>query len=146
MRRSLTLALLLSACSTAPSPDPQPPEPAAAATVSIGLTRETAIEVCKPQGEQEYLSRLRCPDGSTPESLRLGSYGSRTEIRSVPDAEMAEKQTLRGVPVPPDGKDFHILDKYAVRCGDTVIEVFMDMSHCNQAPPAEAPAGLTILK
>ena len=143
MRCVASFVLLFAACSTAPTA-PTPPQPAAPAAASIGSTRETAVEVCKPPGEREYLERLRCPDGSTPESQRLGSYGSRTEIKSVPDAEMAEKQALRGVPVPPGGKDFHVLDKYALRCGDTFTEIFVDMYHCNQPPPSEAPAGFTL--
>jgi hypothetical protein len=142
MRQYVPLVLLLSACSTAPAPSSVP---AQASATSPGSTRETAIEVCKPTGERDYLRRLRCADGSAPEFSRNGSYGTRTPMKSAEDEKMAQDQALGGTPVPPGGPDFHVLDVYEIRCGDTAVEVFIDMYHCDQPPPAQAPAGFTIV-
>lgn len=57
-----------------------------------------------PPGEQEYLRRLRCPDGEAPVFRRVGSYGM--------------------------GPDGHIMDGYRVQCaGAKPSMVFMDMYH-----------------
>lgn len=57
-----------------------------------------------PAGEREYLSRLRCPDGTPPTFERLGSVG-----------------------LSPYGA---IMDVYSVQCGTAApVEVYIDMYH-----------------
>lgn len=68
-------------------------------------TRQNPILAAGPFGQHEYLARVRCPDGGTSESERLGSG--------------------------PPADDGHILDTYVVHCppdGPTLM-VVMDMYH-----------------
>ena len=44
-----------------------------------------------------------------------------------------------------DGKDYHIVDLYRVRCGAESHAVYMDMYHCKAAAPSVAPAGFSIV-
>ena len=62
------------------------------------------VRVLMPEGEREYLHRLRCPNGSPPEFERNGSGD-----------------------IGPYGR---ILDFYSVKCGTVTTTVMMDMYHC----------------
>lgn len=75
-----------------------------------------------PGGEKAYLNRLRCSDGTRPRYYRVGSVSSD--------------------PPNPYG---NILDLYRVRCGKTVVEVYMDMYHEGYVE-AEPVPGFTIIK
>jgi hypothetical protein len=67
-------------------------------------TKTNPIRCEDPKGERQYLSRLRCTDGSRPAFSRIGSFG-----------------------VGPYG---NILDGYRVKCeGGDEVTVFMDMYH-----------------
>lgn len=118
-----------------PAPPPEPEGP--------GLSKATAVEVCEPQGEREYLSRLRCADGNPPAFERLGSVGSRNPTETPEAEELATEQVIRGRPVGPDEIDYHVIDLYEVVCAEGRYSVFLDMYHCDQPPPTVAPPGLT---
>ena len=110
-----------------------------------GLTKQTAVEVCEPRGEREYLQRLRCGDGgAVPTFNRIGSVGSRNDIRTNEDERTAERQTLNDERVGPGEKDFHVVDGYEVACGNRTIEIFLDMYHCDRLAPDVAPPGFQI--
>lgn len=139
-----SLLLLLSAIistsgcvSNAPThetPDPQ-----------YGMTIETAIEVCKPVGQRQYLSRLICPDGQSPYFYRTGNVGMRTPWpENLTPAQEREYAAKCGQPIQPGDPDHHIIDRYHVQCGEHVVMIYMDMYHCNQPAPNVAPAGFTI--
>jgi len=142
------IAATLAAC-TSSVPPPQAPEappaqPAAAAPSAYGVSIATAVEVCKPPGERKYLDRLRCPDGTAPTYSRRGSGGSRTAIQGDAAEKASMDQMFREGPLAPGEPDYHIIDYYEVRCGDRLTEVVMDMYHCYQKEPTQAPPGFTI--
>jgi hypothetical protein len=103
-----------------------------------------------PQGEREYLSRLRCPSGSAPEFKRLGSYGTRTDrSETMTSAEYNKRIAgsmagLQGTPLRPGDDDYHIVDGYDVSCGETRYKLYMDMYHCPSKPPSRLPPGFTV--
>jgi len=101
---------------------PPKPLPPGKANVDRGapLGHETNPVRCwMPGGEQEYLSRLRCADGSAPSFFRTGSYGS--------------------------GPYGTIIDGYKVQCGKAEpVMVFMDMYH-GEHVETEAVPGFTIV-
>ena len=71
-----------------------------------------------PQGELDYLRRLRCPDGSAPASDRKGNIGA--------------------------GVYGNIIDLYTVTCpGSAAVEVHMDMYH--DGPEKRPIPGFTIV-
>lgn len=112
-----------------------------------GETKQTAIEVCKPSGQREYLSRLMCSGGETPTFGRLGSFGMRDELSDhaselTPVDEM--KRSMSFAPHPPGNRHFHAVDRYELTCGSQKHLVFMDMYHCGVPAPEVAPAGLTL--
>lgn len=121
------------------------PAPAAATSAAFGTTREAAVEVCQPEGERKYLQRLRCPGGSAPASTRRGSGGSRTAPKSDADQQKMLEQMFREGPLAAGEPDFHVIDLYEVQCGDSVTQVIMDMYHCHQSEPAQAPPGFEIV-
>lgn len=55
------------------------------------------------------------------------------------------EQMFREGPLAAGEPDFHVIDLYEVRCGDAVTEVIMDMYHCHQNEPAQAPPGFEIV-
>jgi len=134
---SLLLAL---ACSSAAPPTASSP---AATDASYGLSSATAIEVCKPAGERKYVQRLRCADGSAPEFSRSGSGGTRTAAKTEEEQKKALDQMF-GTMKPGD-PDYHVIDYYEVRCGDKKTTLILDMYHCEQPEPTQAPAGFTIV-
>lgn len=111
--------LLLSGCATggaavrqAPDSDwlaesmrPHRTTPAVAPSGALG-TETNPVRVLMPEGEHEYLHRLRCPGGDPPGFERQGSVG-----------------------IGPYGR---IMDRYSIRCAgdDKQSTVFMDMYHC----------------
>ena len=42
--------------------------------------------------------------------------------------------------------DYHIIDGYSVECGKDKVTLYLDMYHCDVAPPSSAPNGFTIIK
>ncbi len=116
-------------------------------TPGLGDSQTTAIEVCKPPGERSYLDHLQCPDSSTPTYRRLGSFGSRNEPpKNLPEEQKAAllDRITSGAPLKPGETDYHIVDKFEVSCGDSKRFVYMDMYHCQQPPPSEAPIGFKL--
>lgn len=83
-------------------------------------TKRNPVRSHMPQGQREYLSRLRCPiDGKTPKFERMGSFGS--------------------------GPYETIIDGYEVKClGESPVEVFMDMYFPNHYE-TEAVPGFAII-
>jgi hypothetical protein len=110
-----------------------------------GSTKESAIEVCKPAGEREYLARLSCANGEAPTYERIGSLGARIE-RQARDGESEQtfEERLNSAPLKAGQIDRHIVDGYALQCGTTKHLLHFDMYHCNQAQSGEAPAGFTL--
>ena len=115
--------------------------------VTLGLTRDNAIEVCEPRGEREYLARLICPSGQHPEFERRGSVGPRTPLPSNL-SEVEEKKLLIAVmstdAYVPGSPDYHWIDAYEVRCEAVKTTIYMDMYHCAANTPSSAPSGFTI--
>lgn len=143
LRRSMIrLALLAAAlCSLwiAPANAQQPAAP--------GETKQTAIEVCKPGGQRDYLSRLVCPGGATPAFSRLGSFGMRDELPDGASEETllaAIDKSMSFAPHPPGSPHFHAVDRYQLTCGAQKHLVYLDMYHCGAPAPDVAPAGLTL--
>lgn len=119
-----------------------------AAADSYGLSKEQAVEVCKPRGEHEYLARLVCPDSEHATFERSGNFGERTPL---PD-DLSDDATNRLIEdmmgykaLQPGEADYHIVDGYEVACGETKIRVYLDMYHCDAPRPTRAPAGFSII-
>ncbi|WP_133155148.1 hypothetical protein [Kinneretia aquatilis] len=114
---------------------------------SLGDSKANAIEVCRAAGQRAYLARLLCADGSRPEISRVGSVGSRTEPRA-PLSEEQERELLdamlRGLPLKAGQPDFHIVDLYQATCGQVQRQLYLDMYHCDNPAPAQAPAGFSL--
>lgn len=115
-----------------------------------GYTKATSIEVCKPRGQREYLSRLICSDGQHPTFYRVGNFGMRTPL-TIPEnlTPQERKQFIAslpdcGAPIKPGETDYHIVDGYKVTCSDKTVMIYMDMYHCNQPVPTHAPQGFSI--
>jgi hypothetical protein len=145
---AVSFTVLIAACqttSTATAPVTPATRASTAAAGPLGASKATSVEVCEPSGERAYLQRLRCPDGTAPRFGRAGSLGMRTEPRTAEEEKAAEAQTLGGRTVAAGEADYHVVDMYEVRCGDAVHEVFLDMYHCDQRAPEEAPEGFTIV-
>lgn len=69
-------------------------------------SKANPVRADEPQGQREYLSRLRCQDGSRPNYKRAGNVGP--------------------------GVYGYIVDAYVVNCGDAApgnTEIYMDMYH-----------------
>jgi hypothetical protein len=145
VRTSLLVIGLSSVLACATTPDQLPASTAGAGETAYGTSAATAVEVCEPTGERMYLRRLRCPDGAAPAFDRSGSAGSRTTPSSEKDQETALEQMFRDGPLKPGESDYHVIDIYEVRCGSRTTEIIMDMYHCSQSEPSEAPPGFTIV-
>lgn len=85
-------------------------------------TRENPVRVFMPEGERDYLSRLRCSNSRAPAFERIGSYG------------------------PKPGVYGHIVDAYQVICRSgepPATAIFMDMYFADYVETA-APPGFTL--
>ena len=127
--------------------EPSPPKPSPVhKRAGPGLSKETAIDVCTPRGEYEYLDRLRCADGQPALYERQGSVGFRTEPKTPEDEKAVGDQMGNANPVPAGQKDFHMLDGYDVRCTVQKITIYMDMYHCPEPATFPVPTGFTLAK
>lgn len=100
-----------------------------------------------PAGQRAYLSRLICAGGLAPEYRRVGSFGPRSNIPNdlTQDQQKALLDRLRGaIPPQPGEPDYHIVDGYELACGAEKRIIYMDMYHCGQPTPAEAPHGFSL--
>ena len=97
-----------------------------------------------PPGEQLWLSRLRCPDGSPVRIVSRAAAGARNEPESADDPRQLQ-QLDPGRPLARGEPDFHIVESVIVSCGDGDRTLFLDMYHCAQGPAQQAPAGLSIV-
>lgn len=134
--RLLAAALLVSAASTGAAQDTTP-----------GASRQSAIEVCMPPGQREYLSRLACADGSRPAYERVGSVGNRNPLPADLDNAQRDRllqAMLETEPLADGAVDYHVVDLYRLSCGAQHTEVHLDMYHCDAAPPGVAPAGFSL--
>ena len=91
----------------------------------FGLARQTAIRVCGPGGERDYLAGLRCPSGEPPSYVRAGSVGARN-----PGEQELSVMMDMNAKLPEGAVDTHIIDLYEVTCGTDTVDVFLDMYHC----------------
>ena len=142
----VSIFLAVAGCSAAPvATERTHPDGAAA---DFGLTIQNAINVCKPQGQQEYLSLLVCPDGQHPAFDRIGSVGLRNEPPENASRDEVERRLVRQMtyePLGPNDTDFHMVDAYRLQCGDRSTTVYLDMYHCGEPMPQKAPNGFTHL-
>ena len=129
--------------------------PPATVATPLGSTQLAAIEVCMPRGEREYLSRLRCEDGSPPLFARVGSYGSRNPLPEAKTGESGEEyakrvsgssSALRGAPLKPGEVDYHVVDGYRLSCKGVQSMLFLDMYHCVGSSLSVSPAGFSIVQ
>ena len=141
----LATSALLGGCATSGEPSAVAPSPA---PDGYGLTRSQPVEVCRPDGERQYLARLICPSGEHPKFDRTGSVGPRTAIPT--DLSQAEQEKLlrnnmEMNPLAADEPDYHWIDAYHVSCGAQTTTIYMDMYHCSVVRPGNAPAGFGIV-
>lgn len=112
--------VLVGRCSAAFGPSEIPAELASArwgadtATFSaISTTRDRAVEVCGVDGQLDWLTRVRCDDGTPafagPEQAHRARRGN----------------------VGPGGPCGHIIDLYDVPCPERTYEVYMDLYVCS---------------
>ena len=97
------------------------PKQAPAAAAAPGLSQETSLKVCGPEGQRAFLAQLACP-GEDPvgQATRAGSLG----------------------PV----ADGHMVDHFQVTCPDgSAHEIFMDLYHCEDADEVQAVGSLGVL-
>jgi hypothetical protein len=130
--------LLLASCATEPGDRPPASAP------DFGFTKANPIEVCRPEGQRAYLSSLLCPGGASPQFRRVGNVGERTP----PPPNQSEKEVMAQVermlaqaPLRPGEPDYHVIDAYEVACGPMKQTLFLDMCHCHQPAPIQAPRG-----
>lgn len=106
-----------------------------------GTTKENAIEVCLPAGEHYFLQDLRCPGGKAPEYNRSGNVGSRNPMPQ--DLEFNMKMMDPTYKQKPGEADYHIIDRYEVKCPKKTHLLFFDMYHCGTVKPWLPPEGFT---
>jgi hypothetical protein len=106
-----------------------------------GTTKEDAIEVCLPSGEHYFLQDLRCPDGEAPEYQRSGSVGSRNKMPEDMQFNMDMMDPTHRLK--PGEIDYHIVDRYEVKCKKKTHVLFFDMYHCGTLKPWKSPKGFT---
>jgi hypothetical protein len=125
---------------------PRAPPPVKDAVIpTLGRSKEEAINVCQPIGQQRYLSRLRCPDGQPPRFGRRDSVGARNERKANVTAADLMRQRDRWRRLDPGEVDHHVIDVYEVKCSDEMHEIFMDMYHCADPKADKPPSGFTIM-
>lgn len=133
----LSSMVLFVGCATVEAPTTSPINHA-----PLGVVKATAIEVCRPAGEQAYLSRLVCSDGKSPVFRRIGSFRPRTHFPSTLSSEQVNRLIeKRHAPLKPGETDHHTVDRYELLCGETRYLVYMDMYHCDGPPTQALPPG-----
>ena len=113
----------------------------------LGESKGAAIEVCTPNGQRAYLSRLICPSGEPVAFRRVGSFGPRVALpRTASETERdAMYKTMSSYEaLQPGEPDVHIVDGYELTCGTSKRLLYLDMYHCATAPREFAPAGYTL--
>lgn len=110
---------------------------------TLGTNKEYAVEVCDISGEDIYLRRLRCEDGTIPSIVRAGNAGTRNSPKDIDPIEILE-QTSKYRPIPDGVEDQHIIDLYKVQCGENAVDVYFDMYHCMADPPQTAISGFSM--
>lgn len=113
-----------------------------------GTDKQQAIEVCRPEGERNYLARLVCPDSSHPRFSRSGSVGLRHDFPTgMSESEQMKLMTenMGFEKLKPGATDHHVIDVYSVDCGEVETAIYLDMYHCDTPAPTSAPAGFTII-
>jgi hypothetical protein len=108
-----------------------------------GESMRAAIEVCRRDGERAYLTRLVCPTGESVTFDRQGTPGTRNELPA--DQSVSEQvSNSRRDPLQPGEVDYHAVDAYEVACGTSKRVLYLDMYHCHQAAPTDAPPGYSL--
>jgi len=129
--RSVLLAVLAGCAHAAAAPPPP---------IGFARSKERAAEVCLPPGVKAWLQSLRCPDGSEPQTKRIGSVGSRITPADPNDPRILLQMDPER-PLQPGEPDLHIVDAFEARCPGATYTLFVDMYHC-PAPPQPAADGL----
>ena len=106
-----------------------------------GATKEKAIEVCLPSGEHYFLQDLLCPDGKAPKFNRSGNVGSRNPMPEDMEFNMSMMDPTHRMK--PGEVDYHIIDRYEVKCSKKTHTLFFDMYHCGTLKPWLVPQGFT---
>ena len=111
---------------------------AAPAPEGFARSRERAAEVCLPPGVKAWLGGLRCRDGASPHTLRLGPVGTRL-VPADPNDPRILLQMDPERPLQPGEPDLHIVDAWEARCDGASYTLFIDMYHCPspKQPPAD---------
>jgi hypothetical protein len=134
---SLSGALLFLLAGCAHQGHGQPPRP------GYGRTPAQAIEVCLPPGEHAFLMRLRCRGGAQAREVSREAAGTRTPLRSADDRRALE-QLDPGLPLSRGEPDLHLVEALLVSCPEGDQTLFVDMYHCAQPPPEQAPDGMQL--
>ena len=103
-----------------------------------GHKKATAIGVCMPVGVARFVRELRCASGTMPTFKRVGSVGPRHKPPprvKIPIGNWSES-------LPPGEADWHIVDRYELRCEDKRHTLYFDIYHCADGPqPWITPKG-----
>ena len=110
----------------------------------LGLVKTTAVEVCGPQGETDYLDRLRCADGGVVRFKRTGSMGLRNDPTSTEEDDAARKQVMSAGPIPAGQRDFHLVDGYSAACHEQTTFLYLDPYHCPDPKNQGSPPGFSL--
>jgi hypothetical protein len=138
---SAAFCTLVSSCTTATAP--------LGAEMPYGESKLASIEVCRPQGERAYLSRLMCASGAPVAFSRMGGVGLREDAQpGTPSAERMRvgNKMITYQPLSAGEPHIHIVDQYQVTCGETRTLLYFDMYHCDVPAPTRAPNGFTLNK
>jgi hypothetical protein len=134
---AVAIAALSTSCASAPDSTTQTTGP------GYGESKSAAMEVCQPDGERAYLARLVCSTGLPPAFNRLGGYGPRNALPN--DQSLSEQiSSAHRDPLKPGEVDYHVVDGYEVACGGSKRLLYLDMYHCHQPAPREAPPGFSL--
>jgi hypothetical protein len=118
---------------TVPSPtavNSEPPPPSPLLTSGPGSASDSPAEVCLPQGARDYLSQLRCPNGAVISVQARVNVGPRNDPPDdLSDSEW-EKMKDSNQALAAGEIDYHIVDRFTVRCAGVDYSVYVDIYHC----------------
>ena len=100
--------------------------------------------MCGPRGEDAYLARLRCPDGSPVTVVGRSSVGTREPLPGGDRPATREDWKKAFGPKDPADETTHVVDTFEIACLDQRTRIFLDMYHCDKPPPQESPPGFTL--
>ena len=74
---------------------------------------------------------------------RQGTPGTRNEL-PADQSVSGQIANSRRDPLRPGEVDYHAVDAYEVVCGTSKRVLYLDMYHCHQAAPTDAPPGYSL--